>query len=58
MQKTVIHAKRRFTVYDRDQTSITNDKAYQIKEFYLDQKFSTWVPSQAITQMHEGQGGQ
>ena len=50
MQKTVFHVKRRYTVYDdRDKTSITNDYAYWIKEFYLDQTLSTWVPSQAIT---------
>ena len=49
MQKTVFNIKRRYTVYDRDKTSITNDSTYRTKEFYSDQTLFTWVPSQAIT---------
>ena len=49
MQKTAFQVKRSYTAYDRDKTSITNDSTYRTKEFYLDQTFSTWVPSKAIT---------
>ena len=48
MQKTAFQVKRSYTAYDRDKTSITNDSTHRTKEFYLDQTFSTWVPSQAI----------
>ena len=57
MQKTIFHVKRRYTVYDRDKTSITNDNAYRIKEFYLDQRFSMGTIT-GNAALHAEDGGQ
>ena len=48
--KKVLQGAQKNTAHDRDKIPITDDNIYRTKEYIcLDQTFSKWMPSEAIT---------